>query len=138
MKYVALAARQKKTADDALPPHTMDVPLLVMVVEDEEPILMALTFILEDAGYRVLAAKHGREALDHLAAQRPALIFTDLMMPYMNGEELIAAVHAQYRDIPIVLMTAAGSRYSEHAGADRVLPKPFNIADVEAILEQML
>ncbi len=113
-------------------------PLLVMIVEDEEPIAMALAYILEDAGYRVFTAKHGRQALEYLHDHHPVLIFTDLMMPYLNGEQLIAAVHEHYSDIPIVLMTAAGPRYSAHVGADRLMPKPFNIDDVEGVLHQLL
>ncbi len=117
---------------------TATEPLLVLIVEDEEPIAMALSFILEDAGYQVLTAKHGRQALELLHDRHPVLIFTDLMMPYLNGEQLIAVVRERFRDIPIVLMTAAGPRYSAHVGADRVMPKPFNIADVEAVLQQLL
>jgi CheY-like chemotaxis protein len=111
-------------------------PLLILVVEDEEPIAMALSFILEDAGYQVFIAKHGRQALDFLRDHHPVIIFTDLMMPYLNGEQLIIAVRERFSDIPIVLMTAAGPRYSANVGADQVMLKPFNIDDVEAILHQ--
>jgi len=113
-------------------------PWLVLIVEDEEPIAMALSFILEDAGYQVLIAKHGRQALDYLHDHRPVIIFTDLMMPYLNGEQLIIAVHEHFSGIPIVLMTAAGPRYSAHIGAARLMPKPFNIDDVDAALRQFL
>ena len=112
--------------------------LLVLIVEDEEPIAQVLSYIVEDAGCRVLTAKHGRQALNYLHDHHPALIFTDLMMPYLNGTQLITAVHQSFTDIPIVLMTAAGPRYSAHAGADWLMPKPFNIADVEAILHRFL
>ncbi len=113
-------------------------PFLVLIVEDEEPIATALSFIIEDAGYVPLIAMHGRQALDVLRDRYPALIITDLMMPYMNGAQLIQAVRAQHRDLPIVLMTAAGPRYSATAGADEVLPKPFNVDDIEALLHRYL
>lgn len=113
-------------------------PQVVLIVEDEEPIAMALTFIIEDAGYQAQTAIHGRQALEYLRNHHPALIITDLMMPYVNGEQLIAAVHEHFADIPIVLMTAAGPRYSENIGADQLLPKPFNVTDVEAVLHHFL
>jgi two-component system chemotaxis response regulator CheY len=113
-------------------------PWLVLIVEDEEPIATALSFIVEDAGYVPLIAMHGRQALDVLRERHPALIITDLMMPFMNGAQLIAEVRAWPGAPPIVLMTAAGRRYSAAAHADEVLPKPFNIADVEKLLHRYL
>lgn len=115
-------------------------PLLVLIVEDEEPIATALSFIIEDAGYIPLIAMHGRQALDVLRERHPALIITDLMMPYMNGAQLITAIRAREDAAtpPIVLMTAAGPRYSAAADADEVLPKPFNIAEVESLLHRYL
>jgi CheY-like chemotaxis protein len=113
-------------------------PLLVLIVEDEEPIATALSFIVEDAGYVPLIAMHGRQALDLLRDRHPALIITDLMMPYMDGAQLIRAVRARYPDLPIVLMTAAGVQHSVATDADEIVPKPFNIADIEELLDRYL
>jgi CheY-like chemotaxis protein len=101
-------------------------PLLVLIVEDEEPIATALSFIVEDAGYVPLIAMHGRQALDLLRDRHPALIITDLMM------------RARYPDLPIVLMTAAGVQHSVATDADEIVPKPFNIADIEELLDRYL
>lgn len=116
---------------------------VVLVAEDEEPIAAALMLIIEDAGYVPLVAAHGKAALDMIRQRHPALIITDLMMPYLDGAELISAVRADFAHDnhvppPIVLMTAAGVRRAQEAGADAVLRKPFNIEDVEALLSRFL
>jgi two-component system, OmpR family, response regulator VicR len=116
---------------------------LVLIAEDEEPIAEALAMIAEDAGYAAMIATHGQQALDMARARRPALVITDLMMPYLDGQELIAALRADAsrnhdNPPPIILMTAAGPRRAGRADADVVLRKPFNVADVEALLERFL
>lgn len=116
---------------------------LVLVAEDEEPIAAALILIIEDAGYTPLVAAHGRDALELTRERRPALVITDLMMPYIDGANLIATIRDDARrdhcaPPPMVLMTAAGMRRAEEAGADAVLRKPFNIEDVEALLHRFL
>lgn len=130
------------TAPEKVPAHASTVPQ-VLIAEDEEPIAAALVLIVEDAGYTPLVAVHGREALEMQQARRPALVITDLMMPYLDGTELIAAIRADaeqhaYKRPPIVLMTAAGLRRAQEAGADALLRKPFNIEDVEAVLRRFL
>lgn len=118
-------------------------PPVVLVAEDEEPIAAALMLIIEDAGYTPLVAAHGKEALNLSRERRPALIITDLMMPYLDGAELISAIRADAAEDnhaapPIVLMTAAGLRRAQEAGADALLRKPFNIEEVEALLSRFL
>jgi CheY-like chemotaxis protein len=118
-------------------------PPLVLVAEDEEPIAAALTIIIEDAGYTPLVAAHGRAALELVRERRPALVITDLMMPYLDGADLIEAIHDDARQNnlpppPTILMTAAGLRRAQETGADAVLRKPFNIEDVEALLRRFL
>ena len=113
----------------------------VLIVEDEESIGYALALIVEDAGYHAIRAQHGKHAIDILQRQWPNLIMTDLMMPYMNGLELIAWLRAnanQHLIPPIILMTAAGPRFTEETGADAQISKPFTIAEIEALLHRFL
>ena len=118
-------------------------PGLVLVVDDEAPIALALAEVVEEAGYRVVLAYHGQEALEMVHQYQPALIFTDLMMPQLNGRELIATLRAQ-QHIPqqsfpaIILMTAAGRVNIRDVGADAVLLKPFELEEVEALLHRFL
>ena len=117
--------------------------LVVLVAEDEEPIADALAMIIDEAGYAPLVAPHGRAALKLARAHRPALIITDLMMPYLDGEKLIEALEEDARQesrphIPIILMTAVGGRQLETIRADALLRKPFAVEDVEALLRRFL
>lgn len=117
-------------------------PPVVLIVEDEEPIALALSFIVEDAGYQPLIAAHGKEGLEYARERKPALIITDLMMPKMSGLELIATLSQEtasdHQRAPLVLMTAAGRDFTAEAGVDAVLLKPFEIEAVEDLLERFL
>jgi DNA-binding response OmpR family regulator len=115
-------------------------PKVVLIAEDEEPIAQALAYLVEDAGYTPVVAAHGKAALEMALAQRPDLIITDLMMPQMSGKEFISALRSALDSAtpPIILMTAAGRRYTDAAGANALLSKPFDLRDVEALLERYL
>jgi DNA-binding response OmpR family regulator len=115
-------------------------PKVVLIAEDEEPIAQALAYLVEDAGYSPVIAAHGKAALEIALAQRPDLIITDLMMPQMSGKEFISALRAALDSAtpPIILMTAAGRRYTDAAGANALLSKPFDLSEVEALLERYL
>src|SRR5258706_13843536 len=110
------------------------------MAEDEEPIAQALAYLIEDAGYMPVVAVHGKAALEMALAQRPDLIITDLMMPQMSGKEFISALRAALDTAtpPIILMTAAGRRYTDAAGPNGLLGKPFELSEVENPLERYL
>lgn len=114
--------------------------LLVLIVEDEQPIAEALIYLVEEAGYAALAAPHGRAGLALALEHRPALILSDLMMPLMGGRELIRQLHAALDGAapPVVLMTAADVRFAQDVGAAAVLRKPFELSAVEALLRRFL
>lgn len=81
----------------------------VLLVDDEHAILDALSGILEDEGFRVVTAGNGREALARLEeGPPPDVALVDVMMPVMDGRELLREVQgdARWRDIPVVLMSA--------------------------------
>ena len=90
-------------------------PFLVLIAEDEEPIAEAIAMLVEDCGYTPLTASNGRQALELARRRQPALIITDLMMPYLDGDELIATLKSDaardgYRAPPVILLSAAGLR----------------------------
>lgn len=116
---------------------------LVLVVDDETPIVEAISLIIEDAGYTPIGAYHGRGGLELARLRHPDLVITDMMMPQLDGASLIAALRADaQRDgthaPAIIVMTAGGLHNAEAAGADAVLRKPFDIADVENLLHRFL
>lgn len=80
---------------------------LVLLVEDEYGNAEVLRLLLEAEGYRVVHAANGRDALALLTGERPAVILSDFMMPFMTGAELGLAVRADagLKDIPFVLLS---------------------------------
>ena len=99
--------------------------------------------MVADAGYVPRLASHGRQALELARAEQPALLITDLMMPYLSGAELIAALRSDaaaggHDPVPVILITAAGPAQARAAGADAVLRKPFELLELDALLRRFL
>ena len=118
----------------------------ILVVDDEPFILRSLTFVLRKAGFEVLEAWNGEEALRTIREVRPGIVFLDVMMPRMSGYEVCEAVRAEPwgHEIRILMLTAKGQE-SDHerglaAGADEYLTKPFSpsgiVEKVHAILSE--
>jgi two-component system chemotaxis response regulator CheY len=103
----------------------------ILIVDDSESLRAVLIFVLEDAGYEVLVASDGLEALKHLDGQAFNLIITDLHMPNMDGIELIRAIRAisHYRQTPILFLTTESQQEKKNeareAGATGWIIKPF-------------
>jgi two-component system, OmpR family, alkaline phosphatase synthesis response regulator PhoP len=107
----------------------------ILIVDDEVHIriLMEQTLEeLEDAGVELLTACDGAEALAMIQAERPDLVFLDVMMPKMSGFEVCQAVKedAALKDTYVVILTAKGQELDIHqgqvVGADRYMTKPFD------------
>ena len=102
----------------------------ILLVEDSDMIRESLRRLLADAGYRVTIARDGAEGLELAQAQRFDLVSTDVMMPRMDGYELTRALRdtAEYRDVPIVMVTSRGERIDRvrgfDAGVDEYITKP--------------
>ncbi|HYC36935.1 MAG TPA: response regulator [Usitatibacter sp.] len=112
----------------------------VLLVEDERHIVESLTFVLEREGFVVEAVLDGEAAMQRLRARLPDVMLLDVMLPRMNGLEVLkqvrsdAALHA----LPVVVLTAKGRqhdrRMAEEIGADAFMTKPFaNSEVVEAV-----
>ena len=106
--------------------------LPILVVDDEPAIVAMLQDVLEDAGYPVLTASNGSFALKVARQSALALVFSDVMMPQMDGDTLCQALRADPHTaaLPIILMTAA-RRTPPACEATALLAKPF---DIEAVL----
>jgi CheY-like chemotaxis protein len=113
----------------------------LLVVDDEEGILEALSDALSDEGYRVLIARNGKDGLKRVSETLPDLILLDYMMPVMDGRELLKVLRAEptYRHIPVVMMSAM-PRSSLPADCEPTafLRKPFNLDTLLAELERLL
>jgi len=118
----------------------------VLVIDDEPDVLMLCRVNLEHAGHAVLVAESGEAGLELAMAEHPDLIVLDLMMPNMDGFEVLEelAGAAVTRDVPVLILTARTRMDDKvrgwRAGADAYLTKPFTpatlVTDVER-LEQM-
>ena len=111
----------------------------VLVVDDEMDIVSAVRSILESEGYSVITAVNGALALEAMRASRPDCAIVDLMMPVMDGLELMRVAKADeaLRKIPIVLMSAADPRgKQEDYGWVAFLHKPFRISALLRAIEQ--
>jgi CheY-like chemotaxis protein len=107
----------------------------VLVVEDEPDIRRAVVEALTDEGFHTAAASNGAEALAMLETlPRPVLLFVDLMMPVMNGRQLIAALREDDRlaTLPVVVMSAVAEDAPE---GHRLLRKPFKLEDLVQIVD---
>jgi CheY-like chemotaxis protein len=118
-------------------------PFLVLILDDDEPITETLAYVVADEGYTPQVALQGRRALELMDEAWPALVFTDYMMPQMNGAQFIAALRAMAASYglappPCILMTAAGVRPAQAAEADEILPKPFDLERIHTLLHQYL
>ncbi|MGA7263616.1 MAG: response regulator [Stellaceae bacterium] len=106
-----------------------DAPGSVLVVEDDEEQRQFVCATLGALGWTVREAANGRLALDAIAAELPDVILLDLMMPEMDGFELVAALQANaiWRDIPVVVVTAldltAEDRQRLNGGVEQILSK---------------
>jgi CheY-like chemotaxis protein len=110
-------------------------PATVLVVDDEFDIREAVRDVLEGEGYRVITAVNGQEALDLLATLRPCVVLLDLMMPVMNGWQVLDALRKRrgLDGLAVVLVTASDSRPSGVAGLIR---KPFDIDRLLSAIER--
>jgi CheY-like chemotaxis protein len=112
----------------------------ILVVEDEEKMRDLLRRMLERASFTVMTAPHGREALKLFREHPVDLAITDLMMPEMDGFELIRELTAQWPSIRIIAISGADIRLdmARQLGAKAVLKKPVTGAALVSAVEQVL
>jgi signal transduction histidine kinase/DNA-binding response OmpR family regulator len=95
-------------------------PGRVLVVDDDEDALDLVVAMIEDSGYGIQTARNGREALDEIARSRPDAVILDLMLPEMDGFEVVhrLSLNADWREIPIILITARDLTHEERRALD--------------------
>jgi DNA-binding response OmpR family regulator len=116
----------------------------ILVVDDEERIINFLRSKLKALGYEVLTASNGLEGLEQAQAQEPDLIVLDLLMPKMDGLEMLKELR-NFSSVPVIILTAKDTDADRikglKLGADDYLPKPFNpdelVARIEAVRRRL-
>lgn len=121
------------------------VPSSVLVVEDDENISQVLTFMLERQGYGVTHLADGRAAAAHIAAASPpGLVLLDVMLPYIDGFELVRIIREQagWSGVPVLMLTAKNTERDTvralDAGANDYVIKPFQPNELLARVRRYL
>ena len=114
--------------------------LKILIAEDEEPIANLIKMNLKRAGYNCIWAADGESAADYMESEKPDLVLLDVMLPGINGYELME--YAKSLELPVIFLTALGSTENKvkglKMGADDYLPKPFEIVELLARVEAVL
>ena len=107
----------------------------VLLVEDEDGLLDAVRYGLEREGFRVTAARSGREALDRFGASAADVVLLDLMLPEVSGLDVCKSIRTR-SDVPIIIITAKDAEADKVAGleigADDYVTKPFSMRELVA------
>ncbi len=117
---------------------------LIMVVDDSMTVRRLVTQALEEAGFQVMAAENGKQAMELIEQRRPDLIVSDIDMPVMNGIDFCKKIHANpdLAVIPFVIMSANSDRAVMRQllqwGAAGYLVKPFNLDQIVITVEKLL
>ena len=116
----------------------------ILLVEDEPSIVEALSFVLERAGFSVDSTADGGEALSRLRRQPLAAVILDIMLPGMDGFEVLRSIRADraLAGLPVIVLTAKGQARdraaAEAIGASAFITKPFSNAEVVARVSQFV
>lgn len=114
----------------------------ILLADDEPDTLTLTSFYLQKAGFQVVVAGNGQEALEKARIENPALAILDRMMPEMDGLEACRKLRLLNPDMYIILLTAMGSEADRlagwEAGADDYLVKPFNLKELTFKVKAML
>src|SRR5688500_15976888 len=109
-----------------------EMPKKILAVDDERHIVRLVEVNLQRAGYEVVTAYDGREALEKVKSENPDLVVLDVMMPYMDGFEVLKNLKADptTAEIPVIMLTAKAQDADVfrgwQSGVDCYLTKPFN------------
>lgn len=115
----------------------------VLLAEDEPNIVVSLRFLLERAGFEVSVSSDGRQALDAALASPPDVLVLDVMLPELDGYEILRRLRADKRAeaLPVLMLTAKGQKEDRETalacGADLFITKPFANSEFVAAVEQL-
>lgn len=115
----------------------------LLIIDDSEEILTALTNFFTQKNYDVVSAANGLDGLKHIEAKDAAfdLIITDLVLPNISGVAIISIVKKKFPDTPVIAITGWGEHpesLAKEAHADHVLEKPFKLPELEQLVKKLL
>lgn len=118
-------------------------PLKIVVCDDERHIVRLIQVNLERQGYQVVTAFDGKEGLEKIKAEKPNLVVLDVMMPYMDGFEVLKTLRRdpETESLPVIMLTAKAQDKDVfegyHYGADMYLTKPFNPMELVTFVKRI-
>ncbi|MGE0002316.1 MAG: response regulator transcription factor [Fimbriimonadaceae bacterium] len=118
-------------------------PLKILVCDDERHIVRLIQVNLEKQGYQVVTAYDGKEGLEKVKAEKPDLLVLDVMMPYMDGFEVLKSLRREpeTESLPVIMLTAKAQDKDVfegyHYGADMYLTKPFNPMELVSFVKRI-
>jgi len=119
------------------------MPLKVLVCDDERHIVRLIQVNLERQGYNVVTAFDGKEGLEKIRSEKPNLVVLDVMMPYMDGFEVLKTIRREpdTENLPVIMLTAKAQDKDVfegyHYGADMYLTKPFNPMELVTFVKRI-
>ena len=119
------------------------MPKKILAVDDEKFIVRLVQVTLERQGYTVVSASDGKEALEKVDSEKPDLVVLDVMMPYMDGFEVLQTLRRNpaTRDIPVIMLTAKAQDADVfrgwQSGVDCYLTKPFNPLELVSFVNRI-
>ena len=120
----------------------MTRPYTILIVDDDDPLRLSLSLILEKENYRVETAAHAEAALECLQSHGYDLMFLDLNMPGMNGIDLLLKIHKQFPNMPVLILTAHAALESAiqavRLGARDYLVKPVEPVEILTRVAEIL
>ena len=123
-------------------PAGTDTVTRIVVADDDPASLEGLRALLAAWGYEVETAPDGRAALEKVSEVHPSAVITDLLMPTMNGLELLNVLHDEEPALPVILLTAHGNlnnlRDAAQQGAFAYLRKPVDVLKLKTVLASAL
>jgi DNA-binding NarL/FixJ family response regulator len=120
------------------------MPLTILVADDDFATRLSIADCLEIAGYSVIAAENGKDALGLVEEFQPHLIVTDITMPQMDGYEFVRRVRTRpaFRLLPVIFLTERTSTQERirgyQMGCDNYLAKPFELEELRAVIRSLL
>lgn len=144
----SLQIKEYKESDDSTPHDTLlqdiEEQNYILVAEDDSDVALLITRILKNEGYSFRWAKNGKDALEIIAKEHPQMVITDIMMPRMDGLQLIKAIRNDENTshIPIIVVSARTDSADRIAGidigAEAYLGKPFIPDELLMIIHRLL
>ncbi|HUG23980.1 response regulator transcription factor [Piscinibacter sp.] len=116
----------------------------ILIADDDQTIVVSLQYLLEQAGYQVVVAHDGQEALDAMRRHVPDLLLLDVMMPRLSGYDVCERIRESptWRHVRILMLTAMGgeieARKGLALGADDYMTKPFATQDLLSRIKRLL